>query len=214
MTEPIAPPRPEPGPLRPGPAAPPDTGMGGGGFFQRRSMGIPNWGWIIGGVAGGLLLLWWFRHGKQPASEGGTGGTGTTTNQTPYSMDIVGAQSSVLAQLRDLQGQASTPGPAGPAGEQGPAGPAGPAGTPTPAATPTAPVPSGPDLSPKGQTVSVGTNANIYDFARSIYGSALGINTLRSLNPGFDSWLSWSTLSPDSTGNKQPSLIKGRPVRT
>lgn len=67
-------------------------------------------------------------------------------------------------------------------------------------------------LDPKGQTVSVGTNANIYDFARSIYGSPTGINTLRQLNPGFDSWITWS--APDAAGNRTPTLKKGRPIRT
>jgi len=68
------------------------------------------------------------------------------------------------------------------------------------------------DLSPKGKTISAGTGANVYDFARGIYGSDSGINTLRQLNPGFDTWITWS--APDAAGNKTPTFKKGRPVKT
>lgn len=66
---------------------------------------------------------------------------------------------------------------------------------------------------PVGVTVSVGTGADVYAFCRKQYGTALGINTLRRLNPGFDNWLRWL---PDLTGvgYKTPILTRGRPVRT
>jgi hypothetical protein len=73
-------------------------------------------------------------------------------------------------------------------------------------------IPQATDLSPRGRTVSVGTGANIYDFAEMVYGSGTGINTLRALNPGFDSWIRWS--APDANGVRTPTLIKGRPVKT
>lgn len=206
MTEPIVdrpPPPSGPPSLRPGPTVP-DTGGGGFGGLRGRTAGMPNWAILVGAIAAGGVLLYWWR--KRSANS--TDSTNSTSgSNTPATIDQTSTEEAILAQLRDLQGKPSV-GPQGPAGDTGPAGPAGPPG-PAPAATPTAPAV---DLSPKGQTVSVGTGANVYDFASSIYGSGTGINTLRALNPGFDSWIHWS--EPDANGIRTPTFIKGRPVRT
>jgi hypothetical protein len=159
MTEPIAPSRPEPGPpLRPGPVGPPDQGIGGGpgGFMRGRTAGIPNWGWLVGGVGAGLLLLWRFRKGKQSETDTTTSG-GTGTNQTAISR-MWSVQSNQYSPSCGFTGAGVVPGPAG---DTGPLDrrPTGDAGTPPPAQTPTTPTPTptpapAPNLAPRGQTVS------------------------------------------------------------
>ena len=194
------------------PAAPPNgiqpPDVGAGGFWRGRTAGLPNWGWIVGGVVVGVGVLWWLNHRKTAATANSSTGQATVVDDS--SGIATGQYETILSQLRDIQGQPSVPGPAGPAGPTGPTGPTGDpgtAGTPAPAQTPTTP-----DLSPRGVTVSVGTGANMYDFARSVYGSDYGINTLRALNPGFDTWITWSP--PNAQGNKTPTLKAGRPIKT
>lgn len=116
---------------------PPDTG--GGGFLTRKMAGLPTWGWLGISASVGIVLLVWMQNRKKnavpPVAD-------TTSPQVVDSSGLAtGQYESVLALLRDIQGQPSEelPGPAGPAGPPGPGGPTGPPGTAPPPPALTAP---------------------------------------------------------------------------
>src|SRR5258706_10255876 len=108
---------------------PPNTGGdggGGGGFFTRKVAGLPTWGWLGITAAVGIVGLLWLQNRKKAAAAA-TAATDTSTT-APQVFDssglATGQYESLLALLRDLQGQPSEslPGPAGPPGPPGPPG--------------------------------------------------------------------------------------------
>lgn len=112
------------------PSRQPETG----GTFSRRVGGLPVWGWVAIAVAGGVVIFMWLQHKNNSSS--GAASAQTATNMTGADNGLATDQyESLLALLRDVQGEASVhvpgpPGPAGAAGTPGPTGPAGPSGTP------------------------------------------------------------------------------------
>jgi LysM domain len=119
---------------------PPEPGSG----LKSKVMGLPVWGWVAVAAAGGIVLLMWLQNRKSKTA------APTDTSGTPAYADLSGLTTeqyeSLLALLRDIQGNTSVPAPAGPPGPQGPPGtpgtpgpPGTPAPTPTPTPTPTTP---------------------------------------------------------------------------
>lgn len=107
----------------------PDT-TAGSGLNRRVLGGIPLWGVYAIAVAGGVVLITWWKSRQANAANSAASQNTTTDTSTGLDADQAAVfQSEILA----LQGQKSVPGPAGPAGPRGPAGPPGPSpsGTPT-----------------------------------------------------------------------------------
>lgn len=103
---------------------------GGGNVLTRKVAGLPTWGWVGIAIVGGVIGLLWFRGRK-------TATTPDASTATPSIVDssgiATGQYESLLALLRDIQGQPSEtlPGPAGPQGPAGPPGPSAPLSAPT-----------------------------------------------------------------------------------
>lgn len=92
------------------PAVPPRPGGGG---LNAKLWGLPTWGWIAIAAAGGIGLFVWLQSRKKNS----TSDTSNPSNDQQggsgqYDSDEV---QSLLAQIRDYQGQLSTPDPATPA---------------------------------------------------------------------------------------------------
>lgn len=102
---------------------PPETGG-----IHGRTAGIPNMVWIGGAIVIGIVgLLWYFNRQNNQAA---TSSTTTTTDQTGQAVDTSGQFETIIAMLRDIQGNTSVPAPA-----PAPAVPP----PPTPSPTPTGP---------------------------------------------------------------------------
>lgn len=159
---------------------PPDMDGGGGGesFFTRKVAGLPTWGWLgITAASGIVLLLWWQNRKKNAAVAASAADTSTTSPQVVDSSGIAtGQYESLLALLRDLQGQPSE-------GLPGPAGPQGPPGTPAPLPTPATPGSVSDNSGPSWQNVKKGTVVDDWiNTATRDYGKYYG--DLVALNPG------------------------------
>lgn len=92
------------------PMPPPSTG---GGALSRKVLGLPTWGWIAVAAAGGVVAYVWLQSRKKNAASTDSGATLDTSNGSSDPNGI-GAYASdtdqaLLAQIRDLQGQVSTP---------------------------------------------------------------------------------------------------------
>lgn len=194
MTEPYPPPTPEERQLRaqrlgagglPAGGAPVANPLGGGGGgLQGSTAGIPNYVWLIGAALVAVVGIIWWRSRNATAAPNNS--TISTTNPTsPVDASTAGLATdqyeSLLALLRDLQGQQSTPLPppgtiiSGPIpggpptmtpfqGYTGPLTPQPPvylpapgsgSGTPAPVAAP-APAPAPSPTAPKTYTVQTG----------------------------------------------------------
>ena len=108
MTEPIERPPPTGAPppsIRPGGPGVPPSDVGGGGVLRGRTAGVPNWAFLAGAIGAGVVFLWWWNRRKTTAAATDTSGTMTG----PATLDDTGADEAILAQIRDLQGVASTP---------------------------------------------------------------------------------------------------------
>jgi LysM repeat protein len=111
-------------------SAGPDTGSG----LTKKMVGLPMWGWIALAAAGGVVALVWMQNHKSKTTD--------SSIQTPVDQNPEGLSTdqyeSLLALLRDIQGQPSTPLPTPSPGPAGPPGPPGPSGQPPkPPRTPT-----------------------------------------------------------------------------
>ena len=84
---------------------------GGKGFLTQKMAGLPTWGWLaIAGAAGVVAFLWIQRSRKATDTSGDTADSNSdTSTNAGYSSDV---DQSLLAQIRDLQGQGSTTTPA------------------------------------------------------------------------------------------------------
>lgn len=102
---------------------PPDTG--GGNLLTRKMAGLPTWGWVGISAAVGIVALVWLQNRKKNALPAAADASATTAPQVFDSSGLAtGQYESLLALLRDVQGQPSEqlPGPAGPPGPTGPPG--------------------------------------------------------------------------------------------
>lgn len=99
----------------------------GGTGLSRRMGGLPAWGWIAIAAAAGIGVILWlnFRKNQAAASSATTFDANSTDASIPTDQYEV-----LLSQIRDLQGDASQPGPTGPTGPAGPPGPPGPTSPP------------------------------------------------------------------------------------
>jgi len=85
---------------------PPDTG-GGSNLLTRKIAGLPTWGWVGVSAAVGIVMLVWLQNRKKAAAPPAT--TDTTGNQSVVDSSglATGQYESLLALLRDIQGQPS-----------------------------------------------------------------------------------------------------------
>lgn len=153
-----------------------------GGGFSRKVMGLPMWAWpaIAGGAA--VIYILWRRHSKSAAA---ASTAATATQQQPLTNDqpsglATDQYESILALLRDIQGQeAQEPTPVDVdkppiQGGKPPVGnPGGPVKVPPPTPAPV-PTPTPPPPQPK-KTVTVGRwpawNSTLFGIAQREYGS-------------------------------------------
>lgn len=74
--------------------------------LRQREAGLPRWGWITLAAAGGVLGLVWYQSHRAAQATAGQ----QTVDTTAQGLDT-GQYESLLAILRDLQGQPSQPTP-------------------------------------------------------------------------------------------------------
>jgi len=79
----------------------------GGNFLTKKMFGLPTWGWVgIAAAAGVVGFTWWKSH---KAATAAATTTPTTTADTSLNQGLATEQyESILALLRDIQGQNST----------------------------------------------------------------------------------------------------------
>jgi nucleoid-associated protein YgaU len=150
-----------------------------GGGFSKKIAGVPLWGWSVG--IGGLAVgIWWWRKknaasSTQQSNTDGTNPSGATSNTTPTNSSMSTEQyESLLALLRDIQGeegsiisklpsQSSTPTMPGPPVPAQPPGAPPKSGSPQPGPQPT---------SPRTVTVnkSPAWNSTLWGIAQRYYG--------------------------------------------
>lgn len=82
----------------------PPPGRDGGGGFNQKMMGLPVWAWVALAAAGGIAFVVW-RQSRNKATADDTTAPTTTDAQ---GLDVEQYES-LLALLRDLQGQNSVP---------------------------------------------------------------------------------------------------------
>lgn len=88
----------------PPPGAPPSTGGG----LNKKLWGLPTWGWIAIAAAAGIGGFVWLQSRKKSSDDSSTDTTSDDSSVTNagYSSDV---DQGLLAQIRDLQGDTSTP---------------------------------------------------------------------------------------------------------
>lgn len=154
------------------PLGEPSGGMGGG--LQSRMAGLPMWGWIAIGGAGGVVVWLWIQHRNKGAAT--TAPTGTIPmGYDPAQLGLSTTQyETLLSQMRNLQGAESQPGDVGPTGPPGPPGtPAPPTPTPAPVPTPTPTPTAPPPAQQRYVTVTKfpSTHGTLWGIAQDYYGN-------------------------------------------
>lgn len=81
-----------------------ENSAGSGFSLSKKLYGIPTWGWLAIAAAGGVAALVWMQSRKKAATPA------TTANSGPTYADGIPTEQyeSLLALLRDIQGQGST----------------------------------------------------------------------------------------------------------
>lgn len=116
--------------------------------LRQKLMGLPVWGWLVVFTALGVVGVVWMEHRKKPADTStDTTGQGASFDATDTGL-ATDQYETLLAQVRDLQGELSTP-------ITGPPGPPGPVGPPGTLPKPPPPKPPGNEEPPPPKTPAV-----------------------------------------------------------